>query len=59
MAPANIPQAFVTLGSQPARILTVFDAAGDMEGFFAEYAPLVDVSGEPDQKEIRAAYEKH
>ena len=59
MAPANIPHAYVTLGIKPAHMLLVFDPAGDMEGFFAEYAPLVSVEGEPNPKKIAEVYAKH
>ena len=59
MLPANVPHAYVTLGTQPAHMLVVFDPAGDIEGFFAEYAPLVSVAGEPDQKKLAEAYAKH
>ena len=59
MAPANIPHAYVTLGSEPAHILNVYNPAGDMEGFFAEYAPLVSVNGVPDQRKLAACYARH
>jgi uncharacterized cupin superfamily protein len=59
MAPANIPHAFVALGTEPAHMLFVFDPAGEMEGFFAEYAPIVSVDGEPDRKKLAEVYEKH
>ena len=59
MAPAGIPHAYVTLGTEPAHMLNFFDPAGDIEGFFAEYAPLVSVDGEPDHKKLAEAYAKH
>jgi quercetin dioxygenase-like cupin family protein len=59
MAPANVPHTFVTLGIESAHMLVIFDPAGDMEGFFAEFAPLVSVDGEPDQKKLTEAYTKH
>jgi quercetin dioxygenase-like cupin family protein len=59
MAPANVPHAFVALGTEPAHMLFVFDPAGDIQGFFAEYAPLVSVNGEPDRKMLAEAYAKH
>jgi quercetin dioxygenase-like cupin family protein len=34
MAPMNVPHAYVTLGSEPARMLNVFDPAGEIEDFF-------------------------
>ena len=43
MAPADVPHAFVTLGSEPAHLLNLFDPAGHMESFFAEYASVVNV----------------
>jgi hypothetical protein len=40
-------------------VLLVYDPAGDMEGFFEEYAPLVSVDGEPDHKKLAEVYAKH
>ena len=59
MAPLNVPHPFVTLGTEPAHMLHVFDPAGDMEGFFAEYAPLVSVGGEADRKKLAEVNAKH
>ena len=59
MAPANVPHAYVTLGAEPAHMLNIYDPAGGIEGFFAEYAPLVSVSGEPDPNKLAEAYERH
>jgi len=59
MAPAKIPHAFVALGTETAHVLLVYDPAGDMEGFFEEYAPLVSVDGEPDRKKLAEVYAKH
>ncbi len=59
MAPANIPHSFIVLGTETAHVLLVYDPAGDMEGFFADYAPLVSVDGEPDQKKLAEVYAKH
>ena len=59
MAPANVPHAYVTLGSEPAHILNVYNPAGDMEGFFAEYAPLVSVNGVPDKTKLADCYARH
>ena len=59
MAPADVSHAFVTLGTAPAHMLLVYDPAGDMEAFFAEYAPLVDVEGEPDREKLLATYTHH
>ena len=59
MAPANVPHAYVTLGPEPAHMLLIYDPAGDMEGFFAEYAPVISVEGEPDQRKLAEVYVKH
>ncbi len=59
MAPTNIAHAYVTLGSEPAHMLLIFDPAGDMEGFFAEYAPLLNGNGEPDPKKVAEVLAKH
>ena len=59
MAPANIPHSFVVLGTETAHVLLVYDPAGEMEAFFAEYAPIVSVDGEPDHKKLAEVYEKH
>lgn len=59
MAPADLPHAFVTLGKEPAHTLFVFDPAGDMEGFFAEYAAIVGVEGELDRGRLAEAYARH
>jgi quercetin dioxygenase-like cupin family protein len=59
MAPTGVPHAFVTLGKEPAHMLAFFDPAGEMEGFFAEFAPLVSADVEPDQKRLAEAYAKH
>ena len=59
MAPADVPHAFVTLGTEPAHLLNLFDPAGQMESFFADYAPVVNVEGEPDRKELGKVYERN
>jgi quercetin dioxygenase-like cupin family protein len=59
MAPLNVPHAYVTLGAEPAHMLNVFDPAGRTEAFFADYAPLVNVAGEPDRNKLAAVYAKH
>jgi quercetin dioxygenase-like cupin family protein len=59
MAPANIPHAFITLGTETAHVLLIYAPAGEMEGFFAEYAPFVSVDGEPDRKKLAEVYVKH
>ncbi len=59
MAPADVPHAYVTLGTEPAHMLNIFDPAGAIEAFFAEYAPLVGVDGPPDAKKLAEVYAKH
>ena len=59
MAPANVPHAFVVLGTEPAHTLFLFDPAGDMERFFADYAPVLNVDGEPDHKKLAEVYARH
>ena len=54
-----MPHAYVTLGSESAHILNVYNPAGGMEGFFANYAPLVSTEGEPDHKGLADVYAKH
>ncbi len=50
---------FVVLGTEPAHTLFLFDPAGDMEGFFADYAPVLNVEGEPDHKKLAKVYVRH
>jgi quercetin dioxygenase-like cupin family protein len=59
MAPANVPHAFVALGAEPAHTLFLFDPAGDMERFFADYAPVLDVVGEPDHQKLAEVYARN
>ena len=59
MAPADIPHAYVTLGDEPAHMLNLFDPAAQAEAFFADYAPLVDVKGQPDGKKLAEVYIRH
>jgi quercetin dioxygenase-like cupin family protein len=59
MAPADVPHAYVTLGTEPAHMLNVFDPAGQTEAFFADYAPLVNVAGEPDHQKLAEVYGRH
>jgi hypothetical protein len=40
-------------------MLHLFNPAGDMEAFFADYAPLINVEGEPDHQRLAAVSEKH
>ena len=59
MAPANVPHTFVVLGTEPAHTPFLFDPAGHMEGFFADYAPVLNVEGEPDHKKLAEVYVRH
>ncbi len=59
LVPADTPHAYVTLGGEPAQMLLVFEPAGNMERFFAEYAPLVDVESEPDRTRLAEVYTKN
>jgi mannose-6-phosphate isomerase-like protein (cupin superfamily) len=59
MAPANVTHAFVALGTEPAYTLFLFDPAGDMERFFADYAPVFSVEGEPDHRKLAEANARH
>ncbi len=59
MAPAGVPHAFVALGAEPAHTLFLFDPAGDMEAFFADYTAVIDVKGEPDRKKLLEVNAKH
>lgn len=58
MGPANIPHAFVVLGESAARILMIFNPAGSMEAFFAEYASAINEDADPRKlAEINAKHE--
>ena len=57
--PPDVPHSYVTLGTEPAHMINVFQPAGDIEAFFAEYSTLVNVDGEPDREKLAAAYAKH
>jgi len=59
MAPMGVPHAYETLGSETARILNLFDPAGEMEAFFNEYARVLSVPGPPDGKQLNALSEQH
>ena len=59
LVPADTPHAYVVLGTEPAHMLNVFDPAMEIEAFFAEYAAIVDVDGEPDRQKLAANYVKH
>lgn len=58
MGPANIPHAYVVLGKTAARTLMIFNPAGSIEAFFAEYAFAVDADADPSElAEIDAKHE--
>jgi quercetin dioxygenase-like cupin family protein len=59
MAPANIPHAFLTLGTEESRMLTVFDPPGDMERFFQALASALNASGPPDENKLASVYANH
>lgn len=59
MAPANIPHAFVTLGTEESRMLNVFDPPGDMERFFQALASSLNASGPPDKNKLASVYANH
>jgi quercetin dioxygenase-like cupin family protein len=58
-APMKVPHAYVTLGSEPARMLNIFDPAGQIEAFFAEYVRILNTPGRPDIAALNAASEQH
>ncbi len=59
MAPARIPHAYVTLGTEESSVLFVFDPPGDMERFFQALAAFLNASGPPDEKELASVYANH
>jgi mannose-6-phosphate isomerase-like protein (cupin superfamily) len=59
LAPMGVPHAYVTLGTDTARILNLFDPAGQMEGFFKEYARLLSMPGPPDMQKLNELSEQH
>lgn len=59
LVPADTPHAYVVLGAEPAHMLNVFNPAGEIEAFFADYAALVNVDGEPDRAKMAANYARH
>jgi quercetin dioxygenase-like cupin family protein len=54
MAPMQVPHAYVTLGTETASLLNVFDPAGDIEKFFSEYVKALDTDGPPDRNHMEA-----
>ncbi len=59
MAPARIPHAFLTLGTEESRVLFVFDPPGDMERYFQALAASLNASGPPNEKELASVYANH
>jgi uncharacterized cupin superfamily protein len=59
MAPIQVPHAYVTLSAEPARIMNLFDPAGTIEAFFADYARLLNAEGPPDQQAVNALNRAH
>jgi mannose-6-phosphate isomerase-like protein (cupin superfamily) len=54
LAPMKVPHAYVTLGTETASLLNVFDPAGDIEKFFSEYVQVLNDNGPPDRKRMEA-----
>lgn len=52
MAPMKVPHAYVTLGTETASLLNVFDPAGDIERFFSEYVQALNTDGPPDRNRM-------
>lgn len=50
LAPRQVPHAFVHVREQPAKIVTVFQPAGEIESFFREYGKLGDATTEEAQQ---------
>ncbi len=59
LAPANIPHAYVTLGTEESRVLFVFDPPRDMERFFQALAASLNASGPPDESKLASVYANH
>jgi mannose-6-phosphate isomerase-like protein (cupin superfamily) len=45
MVPMNTPHAYVTLGTETAKMLNLFDPAGTMEDFFKQYVAILNAPG--------------
>ena len=58
MAPLNVPHAYVTLGTEPAHMLHLFNPAGDMEGF-RRLCPSCQRRREPDHQKLAEVSAKH
>ena len=54
MAPMQVPHAYVTLGTETAGLLNIFDPAGDIENFFSEYVGALNTNRPPDRKRMEA-----
>ena len=59
MAPMQVPHAYVTLGSETASLLNVFDPAGNIEAFFSEYVKVLNTNGPPDRTRMEAVYSEN
>jgi mannose-6-phosphate isomerase-like protein (cupin superfamily) len=57
MAPMKVPHAYVTLGTETASMLNVFDPAGDIERFFSGYVKALNTDGPPDPRRMQAINE--
>ena len=57
MAPMKVPHAYVTLGSDDASLLNVFDPAGDIEKFFEQYVSALNAEGTPDRGRMQTINE--
>ena len=59
MAPMKVPHAYVTLGTETASMLNVFDPAGDIERFFSDYVKALNVDGPPDRNRMQTINEEN
>ena len=59
MVPMKTPHAYVTLGPVTARILNLFDPAGNMEDFFKQYVALLNAPGPETAARLNALAESH
>ncbi len=59
MAPMKVPHAYVTLGTETASMLNVFDPAGDIERFFSDYVKVLNTDGPPDRHRMQTINEEN
>lgn len=59
LAPLGVPHAYVPLNGKAARILNVFDPAGEIEQFFTDYANVLNTPGHPDFHRLQVLSEQH